>query len=219
MLNLTYCPLNISMDDLQLKTIQNEIRSVSSSVWYRDDFRGSLMLALYTGGGHHQKGQVADKHAAFKWTSPAQELPTLKLFIEENILTWLTPPGRIFLLKTESLQPLHTHIDCKKSETARTQLKFRFVLSGSISSLYFLDDKKIPRAIPEHHRCYLIDGGHPHGLKNSSETDKITLCIGSPWTAQNIPDHLLVYKDAFTLEKPDIAPEWCDQIRLENDRA
>jgi hypothetical protein len=212
----TYCPLKIRLEDCFIEEIQREIDSVPSSFWYQDDFRGSMMLALYTSGSEYEKGRVAGRELKYGWTPPSFYLNKLRTYIDEELLKLANSDVRVFLLKTPPQSSIKTHIDCKASETAKMQMKFRYVLSGRPDSLYFVGEDGESRIfMSPAHGCYIIDGGHPHGVVNNHDSAKITLCLGSPWDCISIPVELFDFENKVVIPKPRIKQSWCDQVRLE----
>lgn len=179
--DITWAAINLTIDDDCIKTILEEVLAVPEDMWHFNTFRGCYMLPVYNAGGKIEENYQG-KNMIF---TPAGELcPTLKQTVLENIFPWMNPPGRITILRTPAGVGLKTHFDVNKNEIGTRQEKFRMVLNGNIDKLWFYDEDRNKIYIPEHYNCYIMDGGHPHSL-DPGEEEKITLCIGAPWTGSS----------------------------------
>ena len=177
--NLLFSFLNLPM--LNSLPVLHSLRSIPESKYFFDPYRNTFMLSIFTDEGSIQK--VRNRGLAKKWTQFACK--ELRTYFEQHIFPWMEPLGRIMILKTPPKQENYIHIDCNKASFGYIQHKFRIVLQGTTDSLYFLTKSGkvyIPRG--DTGRPYIIDGSWPHGMENTTNTEKYTLCLGAPWTGR-----------------------------------
>lgn len=133
----------------------------------------------------------------------SNQLPKTLQILDQKVFTWMHPVGKINVLKTPINTPLAPHIDSKISELKEKKHKFRIALSGDIEKLYFYDKYMNKVYVPKYD-TYVMDGTHLHGV-DPCKTEKITLCIGSPWTGLDHYNSL----HSFKVDKPTtIKEEW-----------
>lgn len=168
--------------------------------WYFNDFRNCEIIRLHDGNDND-------------WNEHGYKCPVLQQIVEEYVFPWMTPRGKVNVLKTKPNDPLHIHLDTKPEEIGTLQDKFRIVLNGSIEELFFVGAKGEKVRIPPHYNQYILDGSHPHGLY-PSETEKVTLCIGSPWTGNRSKKYMdmLHFHTLFSMkvERPLLQDEWSE---------
>lgn len=163
-----------------------EIENTDPSLWIWDSYRASTMLPIMTLDGNASHSGVnrlaatqGTKAEAFNWTSFAP--PSVKEYLEKNIFPWMGMRARVMVAKTPPNEKLNEHIDCEQNLIETRQHKFRLVISGGSETLYFLTQTGKVSA-PATNLPFLIDGAWPHGMLNSTQETKLTLCIGAPWT-------------------------------------
>lgn len=211
----TFCPFRVEISSEHLSAIQQELSSVSEDAWHMNEFRNCRMLSIFNPGGHLGKVNLSTK-GEFAFTKVANECPKLIEFISSQIFTWMLPLGRITILRTSPQQKMNVHLDCGLDEIGSDQYKWRFVISGTIDRLYFLNQHLQKVYISNDHRCYVIDGAHPHCI-DPSESEKLTLCIGSPWKGSQQNEqyrHRLIREKSFSVLPPNLQTQWIDPILL-----
>lgn len=208
--------LDLLFAELKLPVINKaqalaELDLVDKNLWYFNRYRNTWMLPIMTASGGSGEPSVQDmrpKQPDFQWTSYAPV--TIKNYLEEHVFTWMKPRPRVVILRTPKGSRNNEHIDCSPTEFGTLQHKFRMVLQGRTDSLYFITrDGNV--FVPETEHPFIIDGSWPHGMENNFPADKITLCIGTPWSgAETYPDlGLTVHKSKFTL--PSDVPKYFDK--------
>ncbi len=180
---------DILFSELKIATLDKvkvlkEIYSVSEEHWIYDKYRNSWLLPVVTENGSETSFALSKSktsNPSFKFTP--HQLPTLHQYIENHVYSWLSSAARVMLLRTSPNEKNNEHIDCSREQFGSRQHKFRYVLQGKSDTLYFITQGgklKIPRTdLP-----FIIDGSWPHGMHNDAEEDKITLCLGAPWTGE-----------------------------------
>lgn len=215
--NFTYCPFDIDYTEELAGQMLQEVLALDSEYWHFNEFRNCYMLSFYNPGGRVGRYELGRNGQQFIFSPAAYHCPTLKKFTEEQVLTFMSPHGRITILRTPAGNKLPVHIDCAREEAGTIQHKWRFVLQGDVDKLHFLDRDLNSHSVGSSTRCYVLDGGHPHHLL-VSETEKITICIGSPWHG-DITDHKyterLLLDRAIYMSRPDTIPDhWIEQHLL-----
>jgi len=206
----TYCPFKLEYEDATIDKIYNELLTIEDKDWHYKQLdatmhRGCYMLPVYNGGGQAGAG---NHNLPFRFTEVIQaKSKTLMLLCEEAIWPWMEPRGRITILRTPAGVSLKTHLDSYEDDIG-TQHKWRLVIHGEIDKLYFIDANYNSVYIPSTHRCYMIDGSHPHALQEG-ETEKMTLCIGTPWRGELDEKYhsLLDYENSLLVTRPDVLKE------------
>lgn len=208
--NITWAALKLDISPDIVKTILDEVLKVPEDMWHYNTFRGCYMLPIYNAGGKLEENYQGT-HMVF---TPAGDLcPTMKEILLNKIFPWMDPPGRVTILRTPAGVGLSTHFDVNKHEIGTRQEKFRLVLNGNIDKLWFYDEDLNKVYIPQNYNTYIMDGGHPHSLDPGSE-EKITLCIGAPWTGNPTAEYETIIENSpfkLKLKLPkDYEEEWFD---------
>ena len=183
MYDFTFNAIDLKITDNERTNILNEILALDNTVWHYNSYRGCSMLPILSNNGNLGPVTSAGMHTDLCFTNAASKCPTLINVLETKIFPIMNVIGRVTILKTNKKTSLNLHIDSNKGEIGSRQHKFRFVISGEIDKLYFLDKDLNKIYIPGNHNTYIMDGTHPHALDESDE-EKITLCIGDPWNGQ-----------------------------------
>ena len=191
--SLTY----IDLSSLNLPKIDtSELDDVE---WFYVKFHGAEMCSLYN--IRNEGNWIKD------WALP----PTSKIrqTLEDVIFPFLGGRGNVTIIKTTPGDELNHHIDSSADEYGTEQHKFRWVLKGRTDTLFFFDDKEQKHFIPNID-TYIVNGAHPHGMENTGDDIKYTLCIGSPWKPNDI-----FLKNIDTMPKnylplPKLKNEWTD---------
>lgn len=210
MYDFTFSAINLGISETERLAILSEILSLSNNNWHYDQYRGCSMLPILSNNGDLGPVLAPGNHDHLKFSNAANKCSTLKEVLEKKIFPFMNPIGRVTILKTEKNTALNVHIDSNKQEVGTKQHKFRFVISGDIDKLYFLDKNLNKVFIPNIYNTYVMDGSHVHGLEKS-DNEKITLCIGAPWNGQEneVYTHLLktsLY--SMNVSRPDLDLDW-----------
>jgi len=209
--DFTFCAIDLG---IQLSTIQqmlDEVRNVNSDHWYDDTFRGCKILPLFNGGGttgSPPEGVLRSKGEMII-TPAGEQCPVIMNVAENYIFNFMSPVGRMSVLKTEKNQGLNIHIDSNQKSIGTTQHKFRIVLNGHIDKLFFLDQNNQKVYVPKHYNTYVLDGTHPHSIDGGEE--KITICIGAPWSGFYTEKYKkLIESSPFKMKvsRPEFKQEW-----------
>lgn len=216
---ITFCPLDIGIGPEEIAQMKSAIQKIPNEYWYDNEFRSCSMLPLLNRGGHLCRLEIAaDQTSDFKWTKVSEMCAPVVRTLNDHVFPWMEEFSRVTVLRLRPHAALNVHIDCKREEVGSTQHKFRIVLNGATSDLFFIGpDGKSHHSAPAETPVYVLDGGHPHSAVNRSSEDRYTLCIASPWKGENTKyRHLLEanLSRAMHIERPAIEPEWCDINRF-----
>lgn len=171
-----------------------EVRMVDDKAWFYDSYRHTTMMPLMTMGGKMGEQGASNFRAkeAFNWTPFAS--PTLVQWFEDHVFPWMGMKTRISILKTQPGQRNNEHIDCSPQAFGTRQHKFRIVLQGDTSSLYFVLKFGQVRLFNTD-GPFIMDGSWPHGMHNFTKEEKYTIAVGAPWTGleryDNFGDHII----------------------------
>ena len=116
-----------------------ELAALPEKSWIWDDYRETLMLPLMTKDGLGNEDSLfnlSPKFMNYTWIDNCP--PTIKEYFETCVFNWINPRPRIVVLKTSANCRGREHIDCQRDEFGQRQIKFRYVLQGKTSSLYFI---------------------------------------------------------------------------------
>jgi len=175
--NLMFASINLPVLDKVSAT--KEILALDHSLSFWDDYRFTQMFPLMTRTG--EAGRTGTSNAVqgeFKWVSYAPRIITD--WFDTVIFPWIGTKSRIMALVTQPGVANLEHIDCNKNELNTRQHKFRIVLQGDTSTLYFITKEGNIRP-PNIDSAFLMDGGWPHGMVNTASEPKVTLAFGAPW--------------------------------------
>ena len=199
----TYKAIDLSITKEDIEIISEQVKSLADEHWHFNSYRSCDILNLYNAGGKTEAG--FNKQGEFKWTKAGELCPHLIKVYDEKIKPIFTKEGKIHILRTRKGNNIPTHLDCKEKEVPEFHQKFRLALTGKLDSLYFLDEDNNKIYVPDTYNTYIINGGHPHGLEPADE--KLTLCIGSPWTGEeSYPNE--IYK--MNVLPPELKKEWIE---------
>ena len=206
-MSFTFCAFNLGITDNDRKTMLDEVKSIPNKLWYYDEFRGCYMLPIYNGGGIRNN----TSSGALDFTIAAKMSPTVTKILTDKIFPFMETNGRVTILRTLPGTRLNIHLDSTEEEIGTLQHKFRIVLNGDIDKLYFIDANGNKVYVPQCYNTYVLDGSHPHAL-DSSDQEKITLCVGAPWNGMPTPEYQLLINSALyscKISRPDkIKEEW-----------
>jgi hypothetical protein len=168
-----------TLPTLDKVTAAKEILSLDDSLSWWDDYRYTKMFPLMT--KHGQIGKYGTRNVEsgdFQWVDHAPKV--LVDWFEDYVFPWAGEKSRVMALVTQPGISNHEHIDCQRHELNTRQHKFRIVLQGKTSTLYWVTSNGRVYA-PEVEQAFIIDGGWPHGMINSTDEIKITIAMGAPW--------------------------------------
>ena len=171
------------LPELDKEKATNEILPlVEKYTWY-DDYRHTTMVPLMTKDGLIGRSGASNlREGEFVWTSFAPQV--IVDWFENHVFTWLGMKARISALVTKPNVAMNEHLDCNRIELNSLQHKFRVVTQGETDTLYWLTDKGKVFA-PSTDKPFLIDGGWPHGMVNTTDDIKVTLALGAPWNGKD----------------------------------
>ena len=177
-----------------------------------DEYRNCLHMPV------HYDCYDTNRASELDWTEFADYLPEVKQYIIDHVEPALGMIPRAMIICTPPQTEGYPHIDCTKDVFDEVQLKFRIVLAGKTSTLYFIEDPEARVYAPEiGHTPFFMAGEWPHGLDNFTENYKFTLALGAPWNCEETPELLdlverstkknrYVRREELTL--PDISKYW-----------
>lgn len=171
----------------------SEVKQVEEKAWFYDSYRHTSMMPLMTMGGKvgEQGASNFRTKESYGWTPFAS--PTLVQWFEDYIFPWMGMKTRISILKTQPGQRNHEHIDCSPQAFRSRQHKFRIVLQGDTSSLYFVLKSGNLRLFSVDDP-FIMDGSWPHGMHNFTDKEKYTVAVGAPWTGLDSYNNLGAHK-------------------------
>ena len=111
---------------------------------------------------------VNNVYNKLEWTDITHnEFPEIIEYAEQHLKPFVGEIPRIMIITTPPNTEGFDHIDCSPKSFDDVQLKFRSVLHGKTSTLYFLNEQGEREYAPEiGQQPFLMDGGWPHGLDN-----------------------------------------------------
>ena len=148
------------------------------------------------------KGQGATNFVdgEFRW---AIYTPTIiKKWFDDIVFPWIGMQSRVMALITQPNFANYEHIDCAPHELNTQQDKFRIVLQGNTSTLYFITKDGNIQA-PDIQSPFIMDGGWPHGMINNNSEIKVTLAVGSPWIGNSQYENIKVLLARDNYSMPD----------------
>lgn len=213
-MDFTFAALDLSISQDEKQKMLQEVLAADDNLYHQNDFRGCRMLPIYNGGGvlGPRRDGINTAKGIFKYTPAGEVCPTIRKVCEEKIFPFMSPPGRVTILRTKAGEGLHIHLDSTFEEIGTRQHKFRIVLNGNIDKLFFIDKQGNKVYMPSNYDTYSMDGSHPHSIDPGDE-EKITLCIGAPWHGEDNDLYIdLIEKSLYNVKisRPDIKDEWLD---------
>jgi hypothetical protein len=199
MKNFTYSDLS----EFNLPLIDD--KELNDVKWFFVKFQGANMCSIYN---TRKKENWIEG-----WALPKTSV--IRQTLENIIFPFLGGEGNVTIIKTLPGEDLNDHIDAAAAEYGTIQYKFRWVLSGKLDTLYFIDKNYNKQFIPPIN-SYIINGAFPHGMINDGKDIKYTLCVGSPWKPNDIFYKNIKEIKQNYLEMPVLKKEWTDP-RIEED--
>lgn len=214
-MDFTYKAINLDITQDDKLQMCKEIMSIPEKFYHWNNFRNCAMIPMYNGGGKIGIDAIQSdtKQGLFQYTEAGKYCNSIIKICEEKIFPFMRTPGRVTVLRTYSNQGLNIHLDSKESEVGTLQHKFRLVLKGNVSKLYFLDRHCLKIYIPPSYDSYIIDGSHPHGL-DPDPIEKITICIGAPWHGEFTDEYQKILDNSICdmkISRPETKKEWLEK--------
>lgn len=196
--NLLFSSIKMPVLDKQLAA--KEILNINEKYSFWDNYRHTKMIPLMTKLGI--TGEIGTSNYSlgdFQWVEYAPKV--IIDWFEYIVFPWLGSKSRIMALITYPGEANNEHIDCDPNELNTRQHKFRIVLQGETSTLYFITKQGNIRP-PNVETPFIMDGGWPHGMNNFTNNIKVTLALGAPWTGkEDYKDDLYhhLYRNDYTM--------------------
>jgi hypothetical protein len=181
--NVLFASLNLP--SLNKDHAADEILKLDSSLSIWDDYRNTRLYPLMTKGGGYHGGITGGSNRnkeEFRWVPHAPAI--IINWFEEVVFPWAGVRARVMALVTEPGVANYEHIDCRKEELNTLQNKFRIVLKGRTDTLYFITQNG-NKHVPNIEGPFIMDGGWPHGMINTTEEVKVTITMGAPWVGND----------------------------------
>lgn len=178
-----------------------EILSLPKDVSFWDEYRNTRMIPLMSRNGALSRKEVKkNSQGEYSWTPAAPKV--IVDWFDDIVFPWMGMRARVMALITQPNYANNEHIDCMPEELYTQQHKFRIVLQGKTDTLYFITkDGNIH--VPDVDHAFIMDGGWPHGMINSSNEVKVTIAVGSPWSGNDYYDNVEVLLDNKNYSMPD----------------
>jgi len=194
-MNLLFAQVDLPVLDKKLAAEQ--ILAIPNRYSFWDNYRSTKMIPLMTKSGMEASNHVSGE---FNWTP---HTPTIiSDWFDHVVFPWMGMRARTMALITQPQFPNTEHIDCEPNELDTQQHKFRIVLQGRTDTLYFITDKgRVPA--PEIDSAFIMDGGWPHGMTNTTDEVKVTLAVGAPWTGNDHYDNIELLMNRNDYRMPD----------------
>lgn len=198
--NLLFATID-SIPILDKKQATQDILSLDNSLSFWDEYRYTQMFPLMTkNGGLNKEGTSNNQDGDFEWTPFAPKV--IVDWFENHVFKWLGSKARVMALVTQPGVANNEHIDCDPEEIHTKQHKLRIVLQGKTSTLYWMTSEGNVFA-PDTEKAFIMDGGWPHGMVNTTDEIKVTLALGAPWKGKDEYDDvtLLQNRDDYLMPK------------------
>lgn len=170
---------SVDLPSLDKELATKEILAVKKEAWWWDKYRATNMLPLMTkeaksgvmGSSNRQGGD-------FMWLPHTPEC--VKNWFDKVVFPWMGTKTRVMALMTKPNFANEEHIDCDPHKMGTMQHKFRIVIHGKTSTLYFMTKTGNVFA-PEVDGPFIMDGSWLHGMNNDTDDFKLTIAAGAPW--------------------------------------
>jgi hypothetical protein len=181
---------SVKMPIIDKRQAAQEILAIDENCRFTDRYRNISMIPLMTKSGEAGRYGTDNKNnGELGWVSYTPKI--ISSWFDEVVFPWIGGKGRIMALLTHPGEQNNEHIDCDRHQLNTLQHKFRLVIQGKTSTLYFITDKGHVRP-PDVDGAFIMDGGWPHGMNNFTDEIKITLALGAPWNGKdNYGDDLI----------------------------
>ena len=106
--------------------------------------------------------------------------PVIKNWCEHHVFPWIGHPTKLVALIIPPGADAKMHVDCAIEDIGSQQHRFRLMLQGKTSDVYFKTAQGRVD-VPEIAGPYIMEVGYPHSMKNTHSQASITLAFGAPW--------------------------------------
>jgi hypothetical protein len=179
--NLMFASVKMPIMDKQQAA--KEILAIDEKCRFMDRYRNISMIPLMTKSGEAGRYGTDNKNNGdLNWVDYTPKI--ISDWFDNVVFPWVGGRGRIMALLTYAGEENNEHIDCDRNQLNTQQHKFRLVLQGKTSTLYFITNNGVVRP-PDVDGPFIMDGGWPHGMNNSTDEIKITLAMGAPWNGKD----------------------------------
>jgi|TARA_B110000908_G_scaffold122535_1_gene143730 hypothetical protein len=153
-----------------------EIDALDEKWWFYVKFHGGWITSLYNAredgtGGWHPKGFNPDL---------PQDGACVRA-LRDHVFPYMGSAGNITIIRTPPEASLNDHLDSTPEEMGTYLPKFRWVLKGKLNTMHFFDNNNNKVNWEPIGDKYIVNGAHPHGMANSGDDTKLTMCMGYPW--------------------------------------
>lgn len=187
--NLMFASVKMPIMDKQQAA--KEILAIDEKCRFIDRYRNISMIPLMTKSGEAGRYGTDNKNnGELGWVSYTPKI--ISDWFDDIVFPWIGGKGRIMALLTYPGEQNNEHIDCDRHQLNTLQHKFRLVIQGKTSTLYFITNKGHVRP-PDVDGAFIMDGGWPHGMTNTTDQIKITLALGAPWNGKDNYNNDLIH--------------------------
>lgn len=174
-----FCDTNLEVSPNELEEMKQELLNYPKKHWYWCTYRKCYLLLLYGNREITNKSELG-------WMEHVDQCaPKIKSFLLKKIGPYFKQLPRIIVLRTLQGGEIPFHIDCNEEQIGTFNPKLRICVSGRKARLEFKSgDDKVMEARPES-AVYYMSGAFTHRLINESDEERLTLCLGAPWTHES----------------------------------
>ena len=197
----------IGMPILNKKQAAQELMAIDKQYHFVDPYRKITMIPLMTKSGNPGLASASNRFntGEFEWVNITPQI--IVDWFEQVVFPWTGCRARIMALLTLPGDQNNEHIDCDPPDLNTMQHKFRIVLQGKTSTLYFITKQGNIRP-PDIDGAFVMDGGWPHGMDNTTDELKITLAMGAPWCGNDNYTDLFSHLNRQDYQMPDILDQY-----------
>lgn len=188
---------SIDLVALDQKKAAEQLLALPDRCSFWDDYRQIKMIPLMSKGGMVASNSLPGE---FNWTRHTPKL--ISDWFDNIVFPWMGQKARVMALLTQPGEANQEHIDCDPHELNTKQHKFRIILQGKSDTLYFIT-KNGKQYAPNIDGPFIMDGGWPHGMINTTNEVKVTLAVGAPWIGNEHYDNIKLLMNRNDYSMPD----------------
>jgi hypothetical protein len=192
---------SVDLPSLDKELATQQVLAVDKSLWWWDKYRATSMLPLMT--KEAKAGVIGSSNSRggdFQWLGHTPEC--IRVWFDTVVFPWMGTKTRVMALMTKPNFANEEHIDCDPHKMGTMQHKFRIVVHGKTSTLYFKTTKGDVN-VPEVDGPFLMDGSWLHGMNNTTDDFKLTIAAGAPWNGNPQYDNVTNLMLKSDYEMPD----------------
>jgi hypothetical protein len=106
--------------------------------------------------------------------------PLVKHWTEKHVFPWIGYRTKLVALIVPPMADAKMHVDCGIKEIGTLQHRFRLMLQGNTTDIYYKTDRGEVN-VPEILGPYIMEAGYPHAMRNTASEPAVLLAFGSPW--------------------------------------